>query len=70
MRTLAIVLIVLGALSLAYKGISYTKDRHVLDLGAIEATVEEKKTIPLSPVLGAVAVGAGLVMLLVARKSI
>lgn len=67
MRTLAIILIVLGGLALAYKGITYTRHREVIDLGPIEASVDEKKTIPLSPVLGVVAVVAGVAMLVGAR---
>lgn len=64
MRTIAILLIVIGGLALAYKGISYTRHHEVLNIGPIEATVDEKKTIPLSPVLGVVAVVVGAAMLL------
>lgn len=68
MKSLAIVLILLGALALAYKGITYTRHREVINIGPIEATVDEKKTIPLSPVIGGVAVVAGLAMLLSLRS--
>jgi hypothetical protein len=63
MKALAIFLIVLGALALAYKGISYTKHKEVLNIGPIEASVDEKKTIPLSPIVGIVAVVAGAALL-------
>jgi len=68
MRALAAVLIVLGIIGLAYGGISYTKHRKVLDVGPIEAHVDEKKTVPLPPIAGAVAVVAG-VALLATRRS-
>ncbi len=68
MKSLAIVLILLGTLALAYKGITYTRHREVINIGPIEATVDEKKTIPLSPVIGGVAVVAGLAMLLSLRS--
>jgi uncharacterized membrane protein HdeD (DUF308 family) len=63
---LAVVLIVAGVLALAYEGITYTRTRTVLDIGPIEARVEEKRTIPLPPILGALAIVGG-VALLVAR---
>ena len=44
MKIVAIVLIVLGAISLAYGGISYTTREKVLDIGPIEATAERHKT--------------------------
>ncbi len=65
MRTgtmLGIILIVLGAISLAYQGITYTTHKKVLDVGPIQATKEEHKTIPLPPIIGGVALLAGLVL--------
>ena len=57
-----IVLIVLGAIALAYQGITYTTHKKVLDIGPLQATTTEHKTIPLPPILGAVAVLAGLAL--------
>jgi hypothetical protein len=63
-----IVLIVLGALALAYQGITYTTREKVVDLGPIKASVDKQKTIPLPPILGAVALAAGVVLLVVGNK--
>ncbi len=57
MRILAVVLIVVGLLALAYEGINYTQREKVLEVGPITATKETTKTIPLPPILG----GAALV---------
>ena len=46
-----VILIVLGVISLAYQGITYTTHKKVLDIGPLQATTEEHKTIPLPPVL-------------------
>ena len=64
MKIIGVVLIVLGAIALAYGGITYTSREKVLDIGPIEATAEREKTIPLPPVIGIVAVlaGAGLLV--------
>ncbi len=62
---LGIVLIVLGLAALAYQGVTYTSREKVLDLGPIQATTERSRTVPLPPVLGIVAVAAGVVLVVV-----
>jgi drug/metabolite transporter (DMT)-like permease len=66
---LGILLIVLGAIALAYQGISYTTRKRVLDVGPIHATKEEHKTTPLPPIVGGVALLAGLVLLFADGKN-
>jgi hypothetical protein len=68
MKIAAIVLIVLGAISLAYGGISYARREKVLDVGPIQATAEKHETIPLPPVLGGIALAAGVGLLLLGPK--
>ena len=63
MRILAIALIVVGLLGLAYQGITYTKREKVLEVGPITATKEKKETIPLSPVVGVLALVGGVALL-------
>ena len=45
-----ILLIVLGALALAYQGINYTRQKKVLDVGAVHLTTETHERIPLPPI--------------------
>lgn len=64
-----VLLMVFGAIILAYPAITYTTDEKVLDIGPIKATAEREKTIPLHPAVGGVAlVGGGLLLVLGARK--
>jgi len=63
LRIIGILLIVLGLVALAYQGITYTRSEKVLEVGPITATKETKKTIPLPPVLGGVALLGGVVLL-------
>ncbi len=63
-----ILLVVLGVISLAYHGITYTKKQHVVDIGPIRASTEENKEIPLPPVLGGVALGGGVILLVIGFK--
>jgi hypothetical protein len=68
MKIAGILLIVLGAVALAYGGITYTRKEKVLDIGPIEATAERHETIPLPPVLGGVALAGGIVLLIAGSK--
>jgi hypothetical protein len=65
-----IVLIVLGVVAFAYQGITYTTREKIIDIGPLQASVDTKKTIPLSPVLGGLALAGGIVLVVAAtRKS-
>jgi len=64
-----IILIVLGVISLAYQGITYTTHKKVLDVGPLQATTEEHKTIPLPPILGGLALLGGVALLATSRKA-
>ena len=65
-----VVLIVLGVLALAYQGITYTTREKVIDLGPLQASVDKKKSIPLPPIVGALALAGGVVMVIIgSRKS-
>ena len=57
------VLILFGVVALVYQGITYTSRETVLDLGPLHATADRQKTLPLSPVLGVVAVAGGVALL-------
>ena len=63
-----LILIVLGIISFTYQGINYTTHKKVVDIGPIQATTTEHKTIPLPPVLGALAFVGGIVLLVAGRK--
>jgi hypothetical protein len=63
-----IALILLGIVAFAYQGISYTSREKVIDVGPLQATVDTKKTIPLSPLLGGLALVGGIVLVVVGTK--
>ena len=68
MKLVGIVLIVIGLVALAYGGFTYTTREKVLDIGPIEATAERRHTIPLPPVLGAVALIGGIALMIAGAK--
>jgi len=66
---IAIILIALGVVVFAYQGITYTTREKVVDLGPIHLTAEKTRTIPLPPIVGAIALVGGIVLLVVGRKT-
>jgi uncharacterized membrane protein HdeD (DUF308 family) len=70
MRLVGIVLIVIGIIALAYQGITYTTHKKVLDIGPIQATKEERHTVPLPPIVGVVALIGGVVIIATGRRSV
>jgi hypothetical protein len=65
---IGLVLVVLGILALVYQGIGYTKHKDIVDIGPIHATADEHKTLPLPPILGAIALIGGIVLIVRDRK--
>jgi uncharacterized membrane protein len=63
-----IALIVLGIVAFAYQGITYTSREKVIDIGPLQANVDTKKTIPLSPLLGGLVLVGGIVLVVVGAK--
>ena len=63
MRIAGIVLIVLGIIGLAYGGITYTRRRDTVRVGPLSATVQQRETVPISPLLSGVALVAGIGLL-------
>jgi hypothetical protein len=69
-KLIGIILIVVGIAAFAYQGITYTTREKVVDLGPLQMTAEKTRTIPLPPIVGAVALVGGIVLLVTgSRKS-
>jgi hypothetical protein len=65
-----ILFIVLGAVLLAYQGFTYTEKEEVFKAGPITATEEKERTVPISPVLGALSLAGGVVLLVMGSRRI
>jgi hypothetical protein len=63
-----IVLLVLGALALTYQGITYTHREKIVDIGPIHATADKQEEIPLPPIVGGLALLAGVVLLVAGAR--
>jgi hypothetical protein len=65
---IGIVFILVGLAALAYQGITYTTREKVVEVGPLQVTAEKEKSIPFPPILGALAVGGGLMLVLVGSR--
>ncbi len=66
---LAILLIVVGVLGLGYGRFSFTEKKKVVDLGSVEITRNEHKSIAVPPVVGSVLIVAGVLLLVTGRRA-
>jgi hypothetical protein len=65
---LGIILIVVGIVAFAYQGITYTTREKVVDLGPMHVTAERTRTLPLPPIVGALALVGGIILLVTGSK--
>jgi uncharacterized membrane protein len=67
---IGILLVVLGALGLAYQGFTYTHREQVMDIGPMHVTKETKDRVSIPPHLGGLALVGGIALLILGgRKS-
>jgi uncharacterized membrane protein YidH (DUF202 family) len=64
MRSIGIVLAIAGVVALVYGGIDYTRDKTVLEVGPLNITATEHKTIPIPAIVGVVVLIGGVALLM------
>jgi drug/metabolite transporter (DMT)-like permease len=67
-KILGIILIALGLFGIAWGGFTYTTRQKVVDIGPIQASRDVTHHVPLPPIAGAVALVAGVVLLVASGK--
>lgn len=68
MKTLGIILIVIGIAMLIFRGFSFTKEKKLIDAGPIELNTKEKKNVSWPMYAGGIAIAAGVIVLLAGRN--
>lgn len=68
MKAAGIVLIIVGVLMFLFNGISFTKEKEVVDIGPIEINKKEKETVGWPIYAGGIVIGAGVVLLIAGAK--
>lgn len=69
MKTLGIILIVIGAAMTIFTGFNLISKEEVAEIGPIEINKEEKTPVKWSPIVGGILLVAGIVVLVTSRKS-
>lgn len=64
---IGIILIIIGVVTLGYRGYTYTTQEKVAQIGPIEVTSEQHKTVSFPPLLGTLSFVGGIVLVVVAR---
>ncbi len=67
-QIIGVLLIIGGLAALLMGGFSFTRSEEVLDIGPVEATVERRERVPLPPIVGGLALAAGVALLFVGTR--
>lgn len=65
---LGVLLIIVGVAAVAYQGITYTQQEKVAQIGDLKITADTQKTIHFPPILGGLALAAGVILVVIGRK--
>ncbi len=68
MKIVGIILILVGAVALAYGGFSYTKETHEAKIGPLSVSVKDKERVNVPQWAGIGSILAGVVLLVVGRN--
>jgi hypothetical protein len=68
MKALGVILIAGGILMFIFGKLSFTKKEKVVDIGPVEISKTEKKTVDWPDYAGGIAILAGVVILVAGRK--
>ncbi|MEN9354395.1 MAG: putative rane protein [Fibrobacterota bacterium] len=68
-RIFAVILIIGGVIGLTYGSFSYTKETHTADLGSIELSMKDRRTVNVPIWAGVAAIAIGSAFLLYGWRS-
>ena len=65
---IGVLLIVIGIVGFVAGGMSFTREKKVVDLGPLQVSHAEKSTLPISPILSTLSLVAGIGMVVVGAR--
>ena len=68
MKTIGILLIVLGACMLIWTGFNYTKREKIIDVGSLQVSADKQESVNWPPYLGAILIVGGIVVFAISKK--
>jgi uncharacterized membrane protein YidH (DUF202 family) len=66
---LAVILIIIGVIALAYGGFNFTTKEKVAEVGPLKLEKDKTHSVPLPPILGVLALVGGVALLVVSRRA-
>lgn len=69
MKNAGIIVIIVGALMIAYTGFNIVTKEKVVDIGPVEINKEEKHPVQWSPIVGVILVIGGIAMFVTSKKN-
>jgi hypothetical protein len=64
-----LILVLVGLVGVVYGGITYTRKREVARVGPLQVTTQEERQLPISPILGGIAIVAGVGLIVAVRRA-
>ena len=68
MKLIGIALVIIGIVALVWGGIHYNDQKTVIQKGDFKATATEQKTIPISPIVGVIALIGGIALIVADKR--
>ncbi|MFO7609717.1 MAG: DUF3185 domain-containing protein [Candidatus Krumholzibacteriia bacterium] len=68
MKTIGVVLVILGVLALVYGGLDYNRDRTLLKIGSAEITASEERSVPIPAIAGVIVLLGGFALLVTGAR--
>jgi uncharacterized membrane protein YdcZ (DUF606 family) len=69
-KNLGIILVVIGLLMMLYTGFNYITTEKVVDLGPIQINKNENHPVKWSPIIGAILLVGGIVVIAIDKKKV
>jgi uncharacterized membrane protein YdcZ (DUF606 family) len=67
-KTIGIVMAIVGILMMIYTGFNYVTKEKVVDFGPMEMSMEESHPVQWSPIVGAILLVGGIVLVVIDKK--
>jgi uncharacterized membrane protein YidH (DUF202 family) len=67
-KLVGIVLIILGLAGVLYGGVSWNRKKTIVDAGPVEISRTERESLPVPPIVGALLLVGGVVLVMKGRK--
>lgn len=64
-----IILVIVGIIGFAVGGVSFTHEKKDVDLGPVQVSHQKKSTVPIPPILSAIALVGGIALVVVGARS-